>query len=282
MLALHRCGSKSFPSSYQSLAYVTFRICHLLELWIRDYPYDFAVRGTAGALSALIKSIISKTYLLHYGSDFLPFLELLPTLVDKDSTWALKIQDSEDESDDGYSLLEDDDESMNRSIGSSGPGRSPSRSKPKPPPPATRERKASLPLTAKTFMPSSASTISNGSSEPMEYQYQPKQQLKDLLKIAQEVNMIDPEEIAQEITRLEVKLFLDIEVSILWPSFFPVVPLLTVSSRDIGSNIPLYRERRIRRQIRFPASTMSPIISQPGQYNIFQMCVLLLLITYCA
>ncbi|KAJ3824976.1 ras guanine nucleotide exchange factor domain-containing protein [Lentinula raphanica] len=185
--------------------FAQMKICHLLEVWIRDYPYDFAVRGTAGALSALIKSIISKTYLLHYGSDFLPFLEVLPTLVDRDSAWALKVDDAAD-SDDSYSLLEDDDESVK------------SAAKPPSSPPVeqgktsmsipSRSRKSSIPLlTAKVLFPNSI----GGTVEPDNAEFSAKQQLRELVKLANEVHMLDSEEIAQEITRIEKQLFLDIE-----------------------------------------------------------------------
>ncbi|KAF9044714.1 ras GEF [Hymenopellis radicata] len=187
--------------------YAQMRICHLLELWIRDYPYDFAVRGTAGALSALIKSIISKTYLLHYGSDFLPFLELLPNLVDKDASWALKVEDIASESDDSYSLLEEEEE---KSVDSSSrPPQTTSSPKEKkvPPPNVFRERKGSLPLTAKALLPHPLDDFSQYDHTPDN----PKQQLRELQKLAVEVNNADPEELAREITRLESKLFLDIE-----------------------------------------------------------------------
>lgn len=182
--------------------YAQMRICHLLELWIRDYPYDFAVRGTAGALSALIKSIISKTYLLHYGSDFLPFLEVLPNLVDVDAAWALKVEDLADESDDSYSLLEDDDENASKSEVDSQSNLNASSSTMKGKP-ATgfRERKGSLPLSAKALLPQN----NHVNEDPT-----PKDQLKKLFRLAQEVNATDPEEIAQEITRLQSKLFLQI------------------------------------------------------------------------
>ncbi|KAF9069038.1 ras guanine nucleotide exchange factor domain-containing protein [Rhodocollybia butyracea] len=190
--------------------FAQMKICHLLELWIRDYSYDFAVRGTAGALSALIKSIISKTYLLHYGSDFLPFLEVLPTLVDRDSAWALKVDDhSAYLSDDSYSLLEDDDdESVKSSVNttSSPPGEQGKTSMTIP----SRSRKSSLPLlTAKVLFPSSGS--SNGSVESDNTDFTVKQQLRELVKLANEVNMMDPGDIAQEITRIEKRLFLEIE-----------------------------------------------------------------------
>ncbi|KAJ7597057.1 ras guanine nucleotide exchange factor domain-containing protein [Mycena floridula] len=182
--------------------FAQMRICHLLELWIRDYPHDFAVRGTAGALSALIKSIISKTYLLHYGSDFLPFLELLPNLVDKDAAWALKVDDSADESDDSYSLLEDDDDSLHKSEVE--PVRHTPRKKALPVPVSSRERKPSLPLTAKTFLPSA-----NGNGDHVEINA--RQQIRELQRVASDLNLLDSEDIAQEITRIEVKLFLQIE-----------------------------------------------------------------------
>ncbi|KAF5390357.1 hypothetical protein D9757_002906 [Collybiopsis confluens] len=183
-----------------------YRICHLLEVWIQDYKYDFAVRGTAGALSALIKSIISKTYLLHYGSDFLPLLEVLPTLVDQDSAWALKADDPADDSDDSYSLIDDDDESVKSVTKVSPPTDEASVSTNLP----SRSRKPSLPLlTTKALFPSSGS--SNGSAESDNMEFTTKQQLRELVKLANEVNMIDSGEIAQEITRIEKRLFLEIE-----------------------------------------------------------------------
>ncbi|KAL0571812.1 hypothetical protein V5O48_010142 [Marasmius crinis-equi] len=188
--------------------FAQMRICHLLELWIGDYPHDFAVRGTAGALSALIKSIISKTYLLHYGSDFLPFLELLPSLVDKDHVWALKIEDNADESDDAYSLLEDDDESVKSEMKPQVPQPSPPKKTSNASAP-NRERKSSLPLSAKSLFPSSSTSASSADSDSMDFNT--KQQLRELVRLASEVNMIDSEEIAQEITRIEKKLFLEIE-----------------------------------------------------------------------
>ncbi|KIY71610.1 ras GEF [Cylindrobasidium torrendii FP15055 ss-10] len=186
--------------------YAQMRICHLLEVWIRDYPYDFAVRGTAGALSALIKSIISKTYLLHYGSDFLPFLEMLPSLVDKDADWAHKADEIEVESDDSYSLLEDDDDKSPDTSPKAKQSQTTSSPVKDKLPAAQRERKGSLPLTAKALLPSLENTLAFEQAPET-----PKQQLKELQRLAAEVNLTDPEELAKEITRLEAKLFLDIE-----------------------------------------------------------------------
>ncbi|KAI9435016.1 ras GEF [Lactarius psammicola] len=79
--------------------FAQMRICHLLEVWIQDYPHDFVVGAAADALNALIKSIVTKTHLLHYGSDLLPFLEGRP-LHDKDFAWAIKVDEPTVENDD--------------------------------------------------------------------------------------------------------------------------------------------------------------------------------------
>jgi len=190
------------------------RICTLLEMWIRDYPHDFAVRGTAGALSALIKSIIAKTHLLHYGSDFLPFLEVLPSLLDDDAAWALKPEDIADESDDSYSLCDDDDDvpptnvsdndSPTPTKGKSSLSHSPSWRE--------RERKSSLPLNAKALVMTHATSILGTSDNLGAYA---KQLCRDLVKMSQEVNALDSDAIAQEITRMEVQMFLKIKVCLM-------------------------------------------------------------------
>lgn len=192
---------------FSILSFLHSRICHLLEQWIRDYPYDFKVRGTPSALSALFKSITSKTYLLHYGSDFLPFHELLPNLVDKDAAWAHKPDYPEDESD-----YDDDEKSAVLTISSthssdSLPQSARSPAKAKTAQPTTfRERKGSIPLGNKLIAPQVTPT-----SVPQET-FDQRSQLKELLKLAADVNATDSEEIAQEITRMEVKFFLEIEV----------------------------------------------------------------------
>ena len=180
-------------------------ICRLLADWIRDYPYDFAVRGTAGALSALVKSIIAKTYLIHYGLEFLPFLESLPNLVDNDATWALKFVGSTEESDDSYSMLDEDDvrsaSSISESVVVPSPGVRPT-SPPKTS--GTRERKYSLPLNKSIPKPS---TPHNG-----EFECSPKHILRELQRISVELLNLSPADVAQEITRVQKGLFLNIQV----------------------------------------------------------------------
>jgi hypothetical protein len=211
------------------------RICNLLEQWIQSYPHDFAVRGTAGALTALVKAIIGKTYLLHYGAEFLPFLEQLPTLVDTDAAWAYKDDDGDDESsiDSGE---EDDVETEEQSLlttttlvnepeesNSTIVGETPRASIDLPANSVNRMRKPSLPLGSKSFLPSPQPPLGSGSnasallggpvSSPNNNpEITSKQLLRELLKVAHDVNQLDSNEIAEEITRLGAQLFLEIKV----------------------------------------------------------------------
>ncbi|KAH9486912.1 Ras guanine nucleotide exchange factor P [Psilocybe cubensis] len=184
--------------------FAQMRICHLLETWIHDFAHDFSVPGTSGALNALIKSIIAKTHLLHYGSEFLPFLEQLPSLKDQDTAWAKKVEFIENESDE--SEAEDDEtrvgdtESVEMDSDVLPPSTSPQASFP------ARERKSSTPLPKTISIPPQLNSyLQSNQDQP------PKQQLKELVKLAQEVLNTDPSEIAQEITRIWVKLFLNIK-----------------------------------------------------------------------
>ena len=173
--------------------------------WIRDYPYDFAVRGTAGALSALVKSIIAKTYLIHYGLEFLPFLETLPNIVDKDASWALKVDSSTEESDDSYSMLDEEEERSASSVPES-PVVPSTSARPASPTQVSgiRERKHSLPLSRST--PKSA-TPYNGEPE-----YSQKHILRELQRISAELFTLTSMDVAQEITRIQKGLFLNIRV----------------------------------------------------------------------
>ncbi|CAA7265781.1 unnamed protein product [Cyclocybe aegerita] len=190
------CGDPMFA------CFAQMRICHLLETWIRDYSHDFAVKGTVGALNALIKSIISKTHLLHYGSEFLPFLEQLPTLVDQDTTWSLKADISDNDSDD-YNEEDDDDEARIEEPTSL------THDDISPPTASTvsfpsRERKSSLPLPKALLSPSQVNGALSNTLEP-------KHQIKELTKLASDILTIDSQDIAQEITRQGVKKFLAIK-----------------------------------------------------------------------
>jgi len=189
---------------------LSLRVCHLLETWIRDYPNDFAAKGTVGALNALIKSIISKTHLLHYGSEFLPFFEQLPSLKEEDTAWALKV-DTADTDSDTYCGSEDDETrvEVGDTVGNDAASvRAMSSSSKNTVPP--RERKSSLPLTKSPFP-----TLQ---TEPT-----PKQLLKDLVKLANELLTYDSDDIAKEITRREVELFLKIKVLVNSCSNFNII-----------------------------------------------------------
>ncbi|KAG9314388.1 ras guanine nucleotide exchange factor domain-containing protein [Chiua virens] len=188
-------------------SYAQMRICHLLENWIHTYPQDFAAPGAAGALNALVKSIIGKTYLLHYGSDFLPFLEHLPSVVDSDLAWAHKADHVLDDADETYSISDGEDETLAATTGSAS-------SNPSSVAPShenstgsiSRERKQSLPLSAKALI-----MLTTPSYPPDTPEISPKQLLKELYRQSLELQNYDCSEIAEEITRVEAKLFMEIE-----------------------------------------------------------------------
>lgn len=99
---------------------ITIRICNLLSQWKENYPHDFGAPGTFGALQALLKQVVSNVHLVHYASDLIPFLDEIPKLEDRESTWCKKEEtvgadDSEDESANGTDdeiipRLEDDED----------------------------------------------------------------------------------------------------------------------------------------------------------------------------
>lgn len=143
---------------------------------------------------------------MHYGSQLLPFLEILPILEDQDAVWAVKPELTEES--DGESLMDEEDyikpyndkpDSTLTSLSNPPEIQGTARSH-------SRERKASLPLVR------SLGLAINGSTEQPD-PTSTKQQLRDLLRVANEVMAIDASEIAEEITRVEAKYFLNMTVS---------------------------------------------------------------------
>ena len=195
------------------------RICNLLDQWVNDYPCDFATPGTTGALSALLKQMISHVHTAHYGSELLPFLEELPILRDEETSWSIKIEDTREESDEEG----DGDEEVI-------------------PPPSTeeqdsdvrgdasggRERKGSVAgsLRASGMLGSAlaqiptTSTTSTNSARSLEESRligpdakpTSKPNYKELIRTANAVVNLEPSHLAQEITRVELELFWAIEV----------------------------------------------------------------------
>lgn len=195
----------------------------MLDHWIIVYPTDFAVSGASGALAALIKSILNKTYLLHYGAEFLPFLEMVSSLKDKDSSWSLKVEDENSDtssvSDEEHSFHLDPPISHRSSSpppmlvdnGSSNPTSSQSG--------FARERKASLPLTAKALIgaptqQSSAGQAYESAPNSSLQSMSPKAQIRLLMSTSHLLHSWDPADIAQEMTRIQCQFFLRIEVRI--------------------------------------------------------------------
>ena len=188
----------------------------MLEQWIRDYPADFSVRGTSGALSAFIRQLLKHSHTVTYGSEFLPFIDKVPALSDPETAWAAKAEDFTAESDDSDGAI-DDDETESEEPELESPASCP--------PPiiqdvadvlnsprlSARERRASLPLAAMSMIKVPySSNIRNRSESTMNPTN--KEILARLQKVAQSLQQYDSEAIAKEITRREVDLFLKIEV----------------------------------------------------------------------
>lgn len=196
------------------------------------------MKGVEGALRALVSFIASKTHLIHYGSEFLAFVDDASSYSDQDAAWALK---EDDASDDGYSFIEVGLSEANFDSTSDDP----SQFDPVSPPTSSRERKSSLPLPKLLYPGPGSNSNQTDSVDPS-----PKQQIKDLVKLAQDVMNSDADEIAQEITRQGVKRFLEIKVC---PgrTFTDHCWLIFMPSRVIGSTILLSRvEKPIRNPLR--------------------------------
>ena len=168
-------------------------------------------------MGALIKSILNKTYLLHYGAEFLPFLEMVSSVKDKDASWALKVEDESSDT----SSISDEEHSFHLDHSASHRSASPS------PIPTdnvstnastsqsgcTRERKASLPLSAKALI---AVPQQPGGSMHEAYSSSMHLSTKAILRTLQNashsLHLCDPADIAQEMTRIQCQFFLRIEV----------------------------------------------------------------------
>ncbi|KAH9082162.1 ras GEF, partial [Lactarius deliciosus] len=179
--------------------FAQMRICHLLEVWIQDYPHDFVVGAAADALNALIKSIITKTHLLHYGSDLLPFLEARP-LHDKDSVWAMKVDEPVVEND--FDDDDNDDDDVIPVIESTSTQTQLSEE--------ARPTRPQLPSFSAERKPSLLPTRSNGTSATDQAD-SVKEVLKNLLITSAKLGNCEPLHVAEEITRVGKRLFLLIE-----------------------------------------------------------------------
>lgn len=160
-----------------------------------------------------MKSVTRKTHLLHFSIPFYEFQQSLPRLTDIDTTWTRKPDELlPDDSDDSYSLSDDDDSpeqpsscssydvlndaatshSHTKTLSSSN-GRSSGEYQR----PASRMRKASLPFSA----------IDLGMASQVDLR---RSKLKVLSSVAHDLDMILNQDIAEEITRAGLKLFMAI------------------------------------------------------------------------
>lgn len=195
----------------------------MLDTWTKDYPTDFATPGAAPALAAIVRSFATKPHLLHYTSSFLPFLEVIPRLIDSDVLWASKVEDLEE------SDVEDESRTSSTDSHAPGPGastatlpdvaNSPASAGPSfahstiavsQTAKALRDRKSSLPFSGKG---SSLATISSGPSSGSYESLEAGQRqiLRDLLVVSQDLASSDPGAVAKEITRQQLKMFLEIK-----------------------------------------------------------------------
>ena len=193
------------------------RLCDLLEGWIEDYPTDFATPGTSGAITALIKQISSNPCTLHYGSDILPFLDELPNLQDVEASWSIQEDSQGDSDEEGVGLLDDEEDGRARrniigdpsiSATTAHAGNPNVETKPKP---STRERKGSLPLSIAPPLSATLSASSDNSGRTSGT-FPRRNSPRELVKLAQTLATYDPLDIAQQITKIQSEIFLEIEV----------------------------------------------------------------------
>ncbi|KAF8516181.1 ras guanine nucleotide exchange factor domain-containing protein [Hysterangium stoloniferum] len=203
-------------------SYAQMRICDLLEEWVSTYPNDFATPGTHGAIAALVKQIASNPCTLHYAADILPFLDQLPSLEDMDSSWSMACKEAHESDDDEPGFGEDDsDDSATRismsetttaSIHANGDDFSSEITKKF----ATRGRKGSLPLSTKSIISTPLTTTISSQSSEVSRLYgktpgQPRNSLKELVRLSQGLATYDSLDVAQQITKMQSDLFLAIE-----------------------------------------------------------------------
>jgi len=210
-----------------------------LEVWIADYPTDFAVNGSAGALNALIRSMLAKPHLLHYGSQLLPFLEVLPTLQDRDSSWAVQ-PEIRDESDVEDFLDEEEDFQLDKPEQGGPPSQltSPDATPPILVPPVISQPASSARDRKPRPLMRSLGLVLSGSSD---YDQSAKQQLKEFTRISNEIMALDISEVAEEITRVQAKYFLDITVSLFLEILCPFT--LRLQNRDWMNFVFLKQKR---------------------------------------
>ncbi|KAG8750194.1 hypothetical protein FRC14_000727 [Serendipita sp. 396] len=101
LLGMRKCMRQLSQETQDPLLakFAQMHICNLLLQWKENYPTDFGAPGTFDALSALLKQIVSNVHLLHYASDLLRFLEEVPKLTDRETSWTKREEFVADDSD---------------------------------------------------------------------------------------------------------------------------------------------------------------------------------------
>lgn len=142
-------------------------------------------------------------------------MERLPTLKDEDSTWALKSDEPKEDSDDAASSK------APKSVNASQHSLPQENSVPPPPPQKSvaRERKHSLPLSARMFVLESSSPGNPFVAAAESIDHAPAKKIKLLTQISNSFVNTDPSSIAQQLSKFECKFFMQIKVSLTLATF---------------------------------------------------------------
>lgn len=193
-------------------------MCSLLEEWMDKFPGDFAAPGAEPALHALIRQLLSLCHTAHYGSDFMSFLEVVPDLVDEERAWALKegTKSGDGGSEIDESLVGDEAaEALRIAASAAGPDKSAD----------SLMMRASQKSASSSHQQHPPSSNGGGPPAVMFGEYNStkgprgpdvppgtKPNMKDLLKASLAIVQKPPNFVAEEITRLEVPMFLNVQV----------------------------------------------------------------------
>lgn len=198
----------SLIHEFQLPSLMLCRICRLLQSWMVTYPTDFAVPGADGALSAILKFIMNKPYLIHLSSVYVPFLDKTPQLIDPSAGWAKEAEIPGEDNEDRYTITDLDERSVVEqqpsTVEEARPSADLTESSQHSLTVSSRARTTSLPLSLIT-PPSTASRTSSESDSTAKL-------IRDLLRVSHHLDFCQVNDIAEELTAIELEMFLNIKV----------------------------------------------------------------------
>lgn len=188
-------------------------------MWIDEYPGDLYLSDATTALQSIAKFMMSKPYLLHYASTVLVHIESIGKVPsDPAADWAFRPKSSVH-----------DDPGVEQEVPTQPNTPEPPSSRPTTailahtsqgslsqtssavelPEKAQRDRKHSLPFSSRG--PSLTSIGSNTSVGSVDGGH--RHMIRELLAVSEELYTLEPIHVANEITRLQLSMFLSIKVS---------------------------------------------------------------------